>query len=731
MTYTMSIPMNRAPATRTASVRHQHSHSQPAAFEGLEPRRLMASFASVGIVSGPDNANRPAADTFATEGFVNGNLTSGSVYGEGDNDRRFERDLYYSSINEFNDGRYARDDDRGYWGNPAEQNGARYIADRGYPVGWYFADYGATEEMELLLQRPDFDPDQFDYQGTYRYNLVGVNSENDRGYIAAGQMTIGSSINYNKTVGTQPYTGSFISSVNSDGVLVSSRDEYMYLSDSGDTVIFADMAGADGSLQIGVATREAPPVNQQAMIGRYLIAWGVLNGDTLNFSQLLLELESDGDYKFYDLDKYDSGEFESIERGFWSVNGATVILDRDQSTDEIRLMIGEDGKLLVGAQAKSDGATEAIFALGTRIVEQPPVTAPVFTVDAVENGRPIVYTRDSDQRWYRTDLLNKGGPTITGTAKSYVDAKDDLAYVAAITGSGTTLYREDAQKNWTVRNLTTELAGSVRIASELTVMTDTAGRMHITGLSQTGDVVRYFQTGGTVASGGFAWAFENISQSALIPNGLTTPAFTGLVSFSTSWNALNIAGLDAQGDILAVWWAPGLATWTVNNLSEEYGADPLQGGLNVWLTDWNAINLGGIAANGSLMVTWWVPQNGSTWTQSNLTEITNGPLLESTSIASFVSDWGAMNIAGVERGTGKVQVYWWTPQSDQLWHVLDMTSAVPSGTPSISAPLRGIAADDNSLNVIGNSGTHTYRYYWQPTPGTWQGEDLTAVATER
>lgn len=700
-------------------------------FESLETRALMASYASVGIVAGLDNLNRPAADTFATEGFVNGNLTSGSVYGEGSTDRRFERDLYYSSINELADGRYIRDDDRGYWGNPPEQNGARYIADRGYPVGWYFADYGSTEEMELLLQRPNFDPDQFDYQGTYRYNLVGVNSETHRGYIAAGQMTINSSISYARTVGSQPYTGSFISSVNSDGVLISSRDEYMYLSESGDTIVFADLASSDGSLQVGVATREAPPTQSQDMIGRYLLAWGVLNGDQLNFSQLLLDLESDGDYKFYDLDKYDSGEFEVLERGFWSVNGSTVLLDRDQSTDEIRLTIGEGGKLMIGAQAKTDGAAEAVFALATRIVEQAPVATPIFTVDAMENGRPIVYQRESDQRWYRTDLLTKGGPTITGATRSYVDSKDGFTYVAAVTGSGTTLYRQDADKNWTVRNLTSELAGSVRIASELTIMTDTAGRVHLTGLSPAGDVVRYFQTGGTVASGGYAWSFENISQTALMPNGLQTPAFSGLVSFCTSWNALNIAGLDAQGDIQAVWWAPGLSTWTVNNLSDEYGADPLAGGLNVWLTEWNAINLGGIASDGSLKVTWWVPQNGSTWLQSNLTEITGGPLLESTSLASFVSSWGAMNIAGIERGTGRTQVYWWTPQSDQLWHVQDMTAALPSGTPTITAPLSGIAADDNSLNVVGASGTHTYRYYWQPTPGTWQGEDLTAVSTER
>ncbi len=715
----------------TASVRYQSVDIRP---ESLEPRTMLAAFGGVGIVYRPDSQNLPSAEIFATEGTVNGSLAAaGSVFQEGTSDRRFERSLWYDSISELPDGRYTRHEDRGYLGNPIEQNGARYLSDRGYPVGWYFADYGTPEEIELLLQRPSFTPDRFDYRGTYRYNLMGVDSENHRGYIADGRLTIGDDLVYTKLVGSQPYTGSFVTGVNADGVLTTSRDEFMYLSASGDTIVFADMGSGDGSLHVGVATKETQPANQQAMIGKYLLAWGVQNGDTLNFSQLLLELESDGDYKFYDLDEYDSGHFDVLERGFWSVSGSTVVLDQDQSTDEIRFTIGEDGKLLIAAQVKTNGNVQSLFALGTKVEAVPGGDKAYFTADATEGGRPKVYQLETDGKWYRTDLLGKGGPVINGPVKSWVDPKDNHTYAAAVTAAATTLYTQDAQKQWSVRNLTTELAGSTSIASELAVMTGPDGKIHITGLNSAGELVRYYQTGGTVAGGGYAWGYENITQRSLIPQGLSTPAFHGLVSFATSWNALNVAGLDSSGDIWAVWWAPGLTSWTVNNLSNEYGADPLAGGLNVWLTSWNAINIGGIASDGSLKVTWWVPQNGSTWIQSNLTEITGGPLLESLSIASFVSSWGAMNIAGVERGTGKIQVYWWSPQSPgQLWQIADMTAALPAGTPSITAPLQGIASSDNSLNVIGISGTHVYRYYWRPDLGTvWAGQDLTSVAVDR
>lgn len=702
--------------------------------ELLERRALFSAFGGVGIVYRPDSLERPSAEIFATEGFVNTSLAaSGSVFGEGTSDRDFERDLYYDSISELADGRYIRDDDRGYFGDPVEQNGARYINDRGYPVGWYFADYGQPEEIELLLQRPDFTPDEFDFEGSYRYNLVGVDAQDHKGYIAAGRMEITDDIVYTSTAGDQPYTGSFVTGVNADGVLTTSRHEFMYLSATGDTVIFADMASSDGSLHIGAATREASPANQQAMIGKYLLAWAVLNGDELNFSQLLLELESDGDYKFYDLDDYDSGNLDPLERGFWSISGSTLVLDKAQSSDEIRFIIGEDGKVLVASQARSNSVLEAVFGVASRVEVIPGGDTAYFTADSVEGGRQQTYQLENDGRWYRTDLLAEGGPPISGPFKSWVDPKDGRTYVAAVTGQGTTLYAQDAQKQWTVRNLTTELAGATRINSELQVMTGPDGTVHITGFDIAGDLVRYYQTGGTIAGGGFAWAYENISTRSLDPQSLPTPAFTGLVSFATSWNALNIAGLDAAGDVWAVWWAPGLTAWAVNNLSDEYGADPLAGGLNVFLTSWNAINIAGIASDGSLKVTWWVPQNGSTWTQSNLTELTGGALLETTGIASFVSSWGAMNVAGIERGTGRIKVYWWAPQSaDQLWQVADMTSSLPGGTPSITAPLQGIASPDDSLNVIGMSGTHLYRYYWHPDLGTnWAGEDLTAVATLR
>lgn len=704
------------------------------AIDVLEPRALLAAYASVGIVQGPDSLGRPTAQVFATEGFrENDGASSGSVFGHGSSDRQFEGDLYYDSVRELLDGRFTRDDDRGYYGNPIEQNGARYIADHGYPVGWYFADYGSTEEVEVLLQVPAFTPDEDDFEGSYRYCLVGMDTAKNESYASAGRLSIGSDIDYSSSVGKLPYDGSFITGVTPGGALVSARDEYFYLSASGKSLIFADMATSDGALQIGVAVREAAPPTFQEMAGRFLVAWGVLDGKGIDFSQLVLDLETDGDYKFYDLDDFDSGNAEVIERGFWSLSGSTVVLDRDKSTDEIRLIIGESGNLLVASQATSDGTVRPIFCAATRVQEIPGGDEVYFTAQAVENSRPKVYQLESDQEWYRTDLASLGGPTITGAYRSWVDPKDGRAYAAAVTASGLILYTQNDDTTWSIRNLTTELGGSTRIATELCVMTGPTGTIHLTGINPAGDLVRYYQTGGVVASGGYAWGYENITDQSLEPAGLTTPAFSGLISFATSWNALNIAGLDSQGDVIAVWWAPGMTAWTVNNLSEEYGSDPLAGGLNVWLTSWNAINIGGVASDGSLKVTWWVPQHGSTWLQSNLTDIIGGPLLESASLASFVSSWGAMNVAGVERGTGRIVVYWWSPQiSDQMWKVQDMTAALPAGTPAITAPLQGVASPDNSLNVIGMSGTHLYRYYWRPDLGTsWHGQDLTAVAVDR
>jgi hypothetical protein len=716
--------------------------------DSLEPRNLFAAFASVGLVSQRELGFDPASGlVYATEGRITPDdldddgsrahrlhRVSGSVFQHSDSDRSFVGDLWYRSVTSLDDGRFLRDPARGYWGSPRERNGSRFLAEDDYPAGWFFSDYGdGRQEIELLLQRPSFEPDEWDFEGNYRYNLIYYDRDDRDFSTAAGRLSIDDGdISYDPIVGRQPYTSSRITGVDDDGVLRTSRREYFYLSESEDTVIFADMARDDNVLTIGVATREDSPVRSSAMIGRFLMAYGSIDGDDLRLSQLVLDLESDGDYKFYDLDAFDDGKLVLLERGFWKIEGSSLVLDKDRSDDELRFTIGEDGTLLVGSRAYGKDS-QSFFGIGTRVQERSLRGGDRSLINLPITGDGDLYQLEDDNTWYRTDLERQGTEPITGPIVSWVDPKDSRSYAAAVTDKGLALYAQDRDKRWSVRNLTSDVPGSSRITRDLAVMVGSDGKVHLSGFNAAGDLVRYHQTGGRLPGGRFDWAFENISLDALSRNNIATPGFTGLVSFATSWNALNICGLDRDGEIWAVWWAPGMSTWAVNNLTRAYGAEPLSGGLNVYLTPWNGINIGGIGTDGSLKYSWWVPEMGGTWAQSNLTSIVNGPRLQLNSVRSFVSSWGALNIAGIDRDTGDVKVYWWTPQRvSEGWAVANMAAALPPNTPKLTSLVQARAADDGSLNLLGSSGSNLFRYYWKSSlGGNWAGENVSAVVIIR
>jgi hypothetical protein len=208
--------------------------------------------------------------------------------------------------------------------------------------------------------------------------------------------------------------------------------------------------------------------------------------------------------------------------------------------------------------------------------------------------------------------------------------------------------------------------------------------------------------------------------------GLTMPALTGrIISYVTSWNGLNIAGLDSNGAIQSVWWAPGLTMWTTSNLSAITGAPSLTGGLTAYLTSWNGINLAGTDANGRVTVAWWVPAFGGDWRNSNLSDLFSGPSLASDSVASWVTSWGALNIAG-RQSDGHIIVYWWAPASN-IWQVAPLSDIIPNATLMVG-PLSGHATSRGTLELVGvAAGGDVIRYSWDPTR-TWMQDDLTQIA---
>jgi len=721
--------------------------------ESLESRTLYAAdFVSVGMRFETYGFGNVDGAVFMSEAYVDDDFnTDGDVYTSASYDRTRVDTLPYSSIEQIADGRYRRHPDRGSFGSPFESNGARFLDDDGFPVGWWYGDFGGGDkEAEFIVQRPD-SASYSDFYGTWRFTMLSqeVDGEDfDAGY---GTLQIdANNVRFFRDAGTVPHTTSPVDAVTDRGRLTTDAGEYFYLNADKSVLIFADMAEYDGKVSIGVAVRQQPTLSSSELIGSYLLEWGFTDSlasdgpnDEVDFRQRVLSLEADGDYRIWDLDDYDSGKDENqyaISRGFWRLSGDRLILDRDNSSDVVTMAVSPNGSTLLGLSFDDGHTFDSVFGVATRAYPNgpPPVApTPVISVPAVDSfGRPAVYALGSDDVWEVVDLIREaGGPNLNGRLSSWVDPKDDRAYAAGASASGLILYSQPTSGNWSYRNLTTEISGAQAVVGNVQTMTSPEGLLNIVGLNQAGQLVRYHQTGAVDESTGeYRWFFSNIETTDLEPGGQQTPAFEGdLAAYSTSWGGLNVAGVDGDGRVWSVWWAPGQARWTVTDLSAASGVGVIAGGLSVYVTPWNGINIAGIDAAGDLQVTWWVPSFGGNWAHNNLTAETSGPRLRVDSITSYVSSWGGLNIAGFDASTGEVQVYWWAPERSSIgWAVTSLSASVAPSTPRITTgPLIGFAARDQSLNVFGYDGTTFIRFSWRPSGAQWQSENLTSIAVDR
>lgn len=375
----------------------------------------------------------------------------------------------------------------------------------------------------------------------------------------------------------------------------------------------------------------------------------------------------------------------------------------------------------------ADGRAAVGAAISGSYRPQTPEAAATITITTLDPfGRPLVFQQDSAGAWHATDLHAwLGGPLLTRQVVSWTDPKDLNTYAAAPSPIGLLLFRQDrADGAWELTNLTDSIAGSATITSDITVFTDRDNTVKIAGRESAGHIVLYQQLPFDPAASRFSWTFVDLSAQHLAPQGLSTPSFTGnLVSYVTEWNGQNIAGLDASGRIHVVWWAPGLDQWRTDDLSAITGAPAIPGGLTVYLTSWGGINLAGADPDGKVSVTWWVPSFGGDWLTNNLSDQFGGPALRGTSMASYVTPWGGLNIAGLDHD-GKLIIYWWAPGLTD-WAVSPISDLV-AGAKLPSGPLRGLAADDGSISLMGRqaSDAHVLRYWWIPG-GDWRMEDLT------
>ncbi|NUQ53446.1 MAG: hypothetical protein HUU19_12210 [Phycisphaerales bacterium] len=727
-------------------------------FERLEPRsHLDTAFASVGLGFIGGWRNDSQAEAYISEGTISDlGVATGTWSVARDAGAHLVGGLPYSSITRLADGRMLRNPSRGYNGSPHEFNAARFDSAAGYNAGWWYAEYtNGTRELEFIVEQPAA-ASPSDLSGTWTYTLAGVAFDDNfpnnpdgtegEGRGSSGTMTISNSlVRFQAVKGTAPRSSTTITGMTLTGRATGSHGEYFYLSKDKNTLIFADMTRGD-EVFVGIAVRNGSAAAPQDLVGNYLFAdvatddYAQARGSEMESSQWVLSLESDGDYKVYDLDDYDSGGRHVISRGYWHVSGDRLTLDEDRSSGEFIFAIGRNRTTLLSLQYDDDYENDGpALGLGTRVAGPLDTwsDAPLsFTSGTPDNfGRPTLYQLGADGTWAGVDIVRaSGSPSITGNLVTWYDTKDGRHHAVGLASGGVIEFIGSSRSRWIFRNLTTDVAGSAAVARGLSMMTSPDGTVSIVGLTTNGSVVRYWQSGDQDATGRPGWNFENISTEDLAPTGQTTPAFVGgLTAYATRWNGLNIAGIDSSGNVWSVWWAPGRSAWSVSNLTQTLGGVPVRGGLTVYLTSWDGINIAGLDDHGHMQVTWWVPSFGGTWKQDNLTITINAPALRAGTITSYVSTWDGLNIVGIDDTTGKTCVYWWSPTNVSVGWQATILSDIATDENGMTLPvneLRGVASSDGGLSVMGvNNSGELVRYYWkQEFFGAWRAQNVAQMA---
>ncbi|MEL7472208.1 MAG: SdrD B-like domain-containing protein [Planctomycetota bacterium] len=343
------------------------------------------------------------------------------------------------------------------------------------------------------------------------------------------------------------------------------------------------------------------------------------------------------------------------------------------------------------------------------------------------DGDPFFYQQALGGGWAGREVASLlEGETLLSEFTTFVDPKDGRSYASVSSSNGLLLFTNNGG-TWTKRNLTQEL-GARNITSELTSFVDQQRNAYIAGLDARNDLVLYVQTRNQSVDGDFQWDFRNLAEDDLRANGLAMPRFTGeLISYVTSWNALTIAGLDDNGDIQTVWTADTLDNWTTSNLSAITGARGFVGGLTAYLTSWNGINVGGVNERGEAVIAWWVPSFRGDWQQANLTTAFDGPELMASTVSSYVTSWGGLNVAGLSADGSSVEVYWWAPGLTN-WNVTRLSSFIDDA-PIPAGPITGVTSDRGQTSLIGATAEgDVVRYFWQPG-AAWAAENVTDLFT--
>ncbi len=705
---------------RTHNTRCHRDHEL---FEPLEPRIVLATVAGVGASSDGVFASFLGQYNSINE-TVNLELEWNSfAFGSGSGPSNADRIVPgRDGTGSFNVVGIATD----------SQTGTMFLESDGYSAGWWTMSNGGYTEGDLYVELSS-NSSLADLSGSWSFSHAELGPTDESATIRTGTGTISSGGRISLALGGRSYSFS-LSTTGQGGMFRSSGDTTWFLNHDESVILGVDLGDDDGELGVFVGVRTDTQAMQTDVAGDYRLYSHSALQSSIDEGEALLRLSVNGTFTMYDLDRFDDGSLIQRETGSWSVSGGTVTLVESGSVaDEMTLVVAENGSNLLPMSIDTGFIVSGLrsgsqIGLGTRIpgTEAQQIPAQMVIGQQSGSGRPLVHDLRENDVWVEVDLLSEATGDVPSSSgmidlDAWINPNDHLGRVGVAHSQGTYVFTRDAYGFWTGSNLTATINGADGITSTITIFTDNNGKSYVAGVTGTGDMVAYiFDPAANNGAG--AWTYTNLSAEHLTPQAESTPVFVGpIISYVTSWNGLNIAGLDADGNIQAVWSGDGGIVWHTSNLSVSTGAPPMASSLTAYLTSWGGVNIIGLDDNGQVQAAWWVPGFGSNWRVNNLTSISGGPALTGSSITSFVAPWGALNIAGLD-ANGDIQAYWWTPGTG-AWQVANLTANIQSGDPR---PVERLKSQTNTthggeMNIFGTDpGTSDLlRLFFRVDDGAW------------
>lgn len=634
--------------------------------------------------------------------------------------------------------------------------GSRMITAEGFPAGWIGGamDDGSQAHVAALIDRAT-DLATGDLAGNWSMQFTRVTS--------TGVFTYNSIVSFNASGGfisvgfgainDPPFIGEgfVFTDVAADGRIefagLGNDPGVMYVNADKSVLLAADVDDTDGDTWMGYAIRQDVDPAPEDIAGSYRL--GLLaEGDKTSTlfggpaDAWLLEIEEDGSFEVFDLSESDAGDpGDPISSGTWVNEGGQITFTDTATGLETGAKFSDNARTLQITQFRlsADSFFERPMAIGTRVDADSTGSfgSTVWSGVLDGDGLPLVFDlRLEGDQWKVVDLDRYALGDAIGDSPADIEvfqASDATLLAAVTTADGLFGFGRAADGFWRSVNLTEAISGAESIVSSITVFNDLSGRSHVAGVTGSGEVVTYVFDPDEGDDG--EWTYVNISETHLDPAGRPTPQFVGpIISYVTSWNGLNIAGLDAAGDIQAVWSGNGGTSWNASNLSTITGAPAMASGLTAYLTSWGGINIVGLDTSGTVLATWWVPSFGGAWRTADLTAASGGPQLVGTSLTSFVAPWGGLNVAGLS-ADGDVIAFWWSPATERDgrgWEVANLTAAIPDNEPT---PTLGLHSQTNTsyggeMNVLGTDADSgdLLRLFFRVDAGSWQVENVSGEA---